>query len=335
MGFPSLPGNLHCVQPELGGRDLAVAILPPWKPKTESFSLRDAIEKADVLIEALGWIRQFRDQVTVIKLGGSVMEDPEALRHLLVDIVFMETVGMRPIVIHGGGAAISRAMDEAQIEPRFIHGRRYTDEATLKIVERVLAGEINEMLAARIEEFGGRAMPLNFNGESDNNVLFGELLQLPDDEGNPIDLGYVGRVTRVDRKTLDNLCYAGQVPIIPSVCVTDSGQRLNVNADTAATAVAQAIGADKLVFLSDVNGVRRDKKDPDSLIHSLTTTAAQELIHTGHIEAGMIPKVEACLETLSRGVGKIHIIDGRLRHSLLLEIYTNRGVGTQIVNEPK
>ncbi|MEO2045921.1 MAG: acetylglutamate kinase, partial [Pirellulales bacterium] len=209
-----------------------------------------------------------------------------------------------------------------------------TDEATLKIVERVLAGEINEMLATRIEEFGGRAMPLNFNGESDNNVLFGELLQLPDDEGNPIDLGYVGRVTRVDRKILDNLCYAGQVPIIPSVCVTDSGQRLNVNADTAATAVAQAIGADKLVFLSDVNGVRRDKKDPDSLIHSLTTTAAQELIRTGHIEAGMIPKVEACLETLSRGVGKIHIIDGRLRHSLLLEIYTNRGVGTQIVNEP-
>ncbi|MEO2050045.1 MAG: acetylglutamate kinase, partial [Pirellulales bacterium] len=133
--------------------------------------MRDAIEKADVLIEALGWIRQFRDQVTVIKLGGSVMEDPEALRHLLVDIVFMETVGMRPIVIHGGGAAISRAMDEAQIEPRFIHGRRYTDEATLKIVERVLAGEINEMLATRIEEFGGRAMPLNFNGESDNNVL--------------------------------------------------------------------------------------------------------------------------------------------------------------------
>jgi acetylglutamate kinase len=295
--------------------------------------LQDAIEKADVLIEALGWIRQFRDKVTVIKLGGSVMEDPEALRHLLVDIVFMETVGMRPIVVHGGGAAISRAMDEAQIEPLFIHGRRYTDKATLKIVERVLAGEINEMLAARIEEFGGRAMPLNFTGETDNNILFGEALQLSDDNGNPENLGYVGRVDRVDRKTLDNLCYAGQVPVIPSMCVTESGQRLNVNADTAATAVAQAIGADKLVFLSDVNGVRHDKQDPDSLIHSLTATKARELIHTGCIEAGMIPKVEACLETLSRGVGKIHIIDGRLRHSLLLEIYTNRGVGTQIVND--
>ncbi len=295
--------------------------------------MRDAIEKADVLIEALGWIRQFRDKVTVIKLGGSVMEDSEALRHLLVDIVFMETVGMRPIVVHGGGAAISRAMDESRIEPHFIQGRRYTDAATLKIVERVLAGEINEMLASRIEQFGGRAMPLNFTGESDNNVLFGEPLQLTEDDGQPTSLGYVGHVTRVDRKTLDNLCYAGQVPVIPSMCVTESGQRLNVNADTAATAVAQAIGADKLVFLSDVNGVRRDKQDPDSLVHSLTATAARELIHTGSIESGMIPKVEACLETLSRGVGKIHIIDGRLRHSLLLEIYTNQGVGTQIVTD--
>lgn len=295
--------------------------------------MRDAIEKADVLIEALSWIRQFRDKVTVIKLGGSVMEDPEALRHLLVDIVFMETVGMRPIVVHGGGATISRAMDEARIEPRFIQGRRYTDAATLEIVERVLAGEINEMLARRIEEFGGRAMPLNFSGETDNNVLFGELLQLTDDDGSPVSLGHVGRVTRVDHKTLDNLCYAGQVPVIPSMCVSDSGQRLNVNADTAATAVAQSLGADKLVFLSDVNGVRHDKHDPDSLIHSLTATMAMKLIRTGRIEAGMIPKVEACLETLSRGVGKIHIIDGRLRHSLLLEIYTNQGVGTQIVNE--
>lgn len=295
--------------------------------------MRDAIEKADVLIEAMGWIRRFRDKVTVIKLGGSVMEDPEALRHLLIDIVFMETVGMRPVVVHGGGAAISRAMDKAQITPRFVLGRRFTDTATLSIVEQVLAGEINEMLASRIEEFGGRAMPLNFTGETDNNILFGESLQLCDDDGKPVDLGYVGRVNRIDRKTLDNLCYAGQVPVIPSMCVTESGQRLNVNADTAATAVAQAIGADKLVFLSDVNGVRRNKEDAGSLIHSLTASLARELIHSGCIETGMIPKVEACLETLSRGVGKIHIIDGRLRHSLLLEIYTNQGVGTQIVNE--
>jgi len=293
--------------------------------------VQDAIEKADLLIEAMGWIRRFRDKITVIKLGGSVMEDPEALRHLLVDIVFMETVGMRPIVVHGGGASITRAMDEAGIEPRFIQGRRYTDDATLKIVERVLAGEINESIAARIEEFGGRAMPLNFHGETNNNVLFGERLTLPGDDGRSIDLGHVGRVIRVDRDTIENLCYAGQVPVIPSMCETDSGERLNVNADTAATAVAQALGAEKLVFLSDVNGVRRDKDDPDSLIHSLNAEKARRLVADGAIEAGMIPKVEACLETLEKGVRKIHIIDGRIRHSLMLEIYTNEGIGTEIV----
>jgi acetylglutamate kinase len=296
--------------------------------------VQEAIEKADVLIEAMGWIRRFRDKVTVIKLGGSVMEDQDALAHLLVDIVFMETVGMRPIVVHGGGAAITRAMAEANIEARFIHGRRYTDPATLKIVERVLAGEINEAIARRIEEFGGRAMPLNFVGETNNNVLFGEKLTLTGKDGEPIDLGAVGHVTRVDREVLDNLCYAGQVPVIPSMCETDGGERLNVNADTAATAVAQAVGAEKLVFLSDVNGVRQDKNDPESLIHSLTAAEARRLIADGSIESGMIPKVEACLETLSRGVRKIHIIDGRLRHSLLLEIYTNRGVGTELVAEP-
>jgi acetylglutamate kinase len=294
--------------------------------------VHDAIQKADLLIEAMGWIRQFRDKITVIKLGGSVMEDPEALRHLLVDIVFMETVGMRPIVVHGGGAAITRAMEEAKIEPRFIQGRRYTDDATLAIVERVLAGEINESIAARIEEFGGRAMPLNFHGEQNNNVLFGERLTLKGEGGEPIDLGHVGQVTSVDRDTIENLCYAGQVPVIPSMCeVKATGERLNVNADTAATAVAQALGAEKLVFLSDVNGVRRDKNDPDSLIHSLTAKEARRLIEVRAIEAGMIPKVEACLETLQKGVRKIHIIDGRMRHSLMLEIYTNEGIGTEIV----
>lgn len=285
-----------------------------------------------MLIEAMGWIRRFRDKITVIKLGGSVMEDPEALTHLLIDVVFMETVGMRPIVVHGGGAAISRAMTEAKIEPHFIQGRRYTDDATLKIVERVLAGEINESLAARIEELGGRAMPLNFVGVDNNNVLFGEKLTLDGPNGEQVDLGHVGRVTSVDRDTIENLCYAGQVPVIPSMCeTTRGGERLNVNADTAATAVAQALGAEKLVFLSDVNGVRRQKEDPDSLIHSLNDAEARRLMASGSIEAGMIPKVEACLDTLARGVRKIHIIDGRIRHSLLLEVYTNEGIGTEII----
>lgn len=292
--------------------------------------MEKAIAKADTLIEALGWIRQFRDKVTVIKLGGSFMDDEDALRHVLIDIVFMETVGMRPVVVHGGGPAINRAMAEAGIEARFVQGRRYTDAKSLEIVERVLATETNERLAASIEANGGRAMNLNFKT---TNVLFGEPLVLHDARGEPVDLGSVGRVTRVDRSTIENLSYAGQVPVIPSMCLDDEGGKLNVNADTAATAVAQALGAEKLVFVSDVNGVRRDKDDPESLIHSLTAEEARELIATGAIDAGMIPKVEACLETLERGVRKIHIIDGRLRHSLLLEIYTTTGVGTQILHK--
>ncbi|HUG68274.1 MAG TPA: acetylglutamate kinase [Pirellulaceae bacterium] len=289
--------------------------------------MEEAIAKADTLIEALGWIRRFRDKVTVIKLGGSFMDDANALQHVLLDIVFMESVGMRPVVVHGGGPAINRAMQEAGIESRFVQGRRYTDDATLAIVERILAGETNEHLAAEIEKLEGRAMNLNFKT---TNVLFGERLQLDGDDG-PIDLGHVGRVTRVDRLTIDNLCYAGQVPIIPSMCLDAAGNKLNVNADTAATAVAQALGAEKLVFMSDVNGVRRDKNDPATLIHSLTASEARELISSGAIDSGMIPKVEACIETLDKGVRKIHIIDGRIRHSLLLEIYTTTGVGTQLV----
>jgi acetylglutamate kinase len=295
--------------------------------------VQEAIAKADVLIEAMGWIREFRDKITVIKVGGSVMEDREAMRQLLTDIVFLETVGMRPIVVHGGGTAINRTMKEANLDPQFVSGRRVTDDATLAIVDRVLAGELNESLAAQIEELGGRAMPLNFTGESNNNVLFGEKLQLTNQQGESIDLGHVGFVTRVDRETLDNLCYAGQVPVIPSMCETESGDHLNVNADTAATAVAQAMGVEKLVFLSDVNGVRRNKNNPESLIPSLNAHEARTLITEGAIESGMIPKVEACLETLQKGVRKIHIIDGRLRHSLLLEIYTNHGVGTELVSD--
>lgn len=291
--------------------------------------MREAIEKADVLIEALGWIRRFRNKVTVIKLGGSVMENPDALRHVLVDIVFMETVGMRPVVIHGGGAAISRAMAAAAIEPQFIQGRRYTDEATLKIVEKVLAGDVCEKITQEIEDIGGRAMSLNFKPDC---VLFGEKLTLADKSGEQIDLGYVGKVTEVDRMTIENLCYAGQVPVIPSMCLDrETGQKFNVNADTAANAVAEALGAEKLVFLSDVNGVRTDKDNPDTLVHSLNREKAQQMMASGQIDSGMIPKVEACLQTLERGVRKIHIIDGRLRHSLLLEIYTNTGVGTEIV----
>ena len=283
----------------------------------------EAIQKADTLIEAMGWIRRFRGKTTVIKLGGSLVDDKESLMHILLDVIFMESVGMKPVVVHGGGKAINRALAAESIEPNFIRGRRVTDAATLRAVENVLAGDLNVFLTEEIERLGGRAMNLSFNT---TNVLFGEKLALETGE----DLGYVGEVTRVDRDVIESLSYTDQVPVIPSMCEGQNGERYNVNADTAAMAVAQALGAEKLVFLSDVNGVRRDKDDPDTIIHSLSSDEANQLIRDGIIEAGMIPKVEACIDTLGRGVGKIHIVDGRLRHSLLLEIFTTSGVGTEI-----
>ncbi|GAA5509305.1 acetylglutamate kinase [Novipirellula caenicola] len=287
------------------------------------FTLEEAISKANTLIEAMGWIRQFRGKTTVIKLGGSILDDPQELMHILLDVIFMESVGMKPVLVHGGGKAINRELAESGIAPNFVRGRRVTDLPTLAAVEKVLAGELNVFLTQEIERLGGRAMNLSFQT---TNVLFGQkLVDRPDE-----DLGFVGEVTRVDRNVIEGLSYTDQVPVIPSMCEGDDGQHYNVNADTAAMAVAQALGADKLVFLSDVNGVRRDKDDPDTIIHSLSSAEARELISSGVINSGMIPKVEACLETLGRGVKKVHIIDGRLRHSLLLEIFTTKGVGTEI-----
>jgi acetylglutamate kinase len=291
--------------------------------------VEEAIRKADTLIEALGWIRQFRGKTTVIKLGGSLLQDIDALRHVLLDIVFMETVGMRPVIVHGGGAAISGALEDAGIETRFVHGRRFTDSRTLDVVEQVLAVEINEQLASQIEDLGGRAMTLNFQS---TNVLFGAPAEVQV-EGNVVELGFVGVVTEMDRAVVDNLTYAGTIPIIPSMCMDSNGQKYNVNADTAATSVAQLLGAEKLIFVSDVNGVRLDRDDPESRIDTLVPDQARQLIADGVIEEGMIPKVEACLETLEKGVGKVHIIDGRIRHSVLLEIYTTAGVGTQIIRQ--
>ena len=283
----------------------------------------EAIAKANTLIEAMGWIRRFRGKTTVIKLGGSLVDDETALMHILLDVIFMESVGMKPVIVHGGGKAINRALEKAGVEPTFIRGRRVTDAETLQVVRQVLAGEINVYLTQQMERLGGRAMNLSFDT---TNVLFGEKLIAETGE----DLGFVGEVTRVDRDVIESLSYTDQVPVIPSMCAGDDGQPYNVNADTAAMAVAQALGAEKLVFLSDVNGVRRDKDDPETIIHSLSASEAKQLIDTGIIASGMIPKVEACIDTLGRGVRKIHIIDGRIRHSLLLEIFTTSGVGTEI-----
>jgi len=290
----------------------------------------EEIRKAAVLIEALKYIRKFRGKYVVIKLGGSVMENPELIGNLLVDVVFMQSVGMRPVVVHGGGKAITKAMTEAGIEARFVLGRRYTDDATLNIVAKVLAEDINADLVRHINKFGGRAQGLH---HLTHPCLKGRRIKLKSDSGELLDLGRVGEVHFVDSDPIENLCLAGVVPVLPSIAIdeTDDGL-LNVNADTAAAAVAAAVKAEKLIFLTDTPGILKDRNDPESLISTLLPEDCRRLITEGVIDKGMIPKVEACLESLEDGVGKIHIIDGRLQHSLLIEIFTKIGIGTEIVS---
>ncbi|MCL2305705.1 MAG: acetylglutamate kinase [Planctomycetaceae bacterium] len=294
--------------------------------------MEQAMLKADVLIEAMRWIRQHRGKISVIKMGGSLMEDQAAIDHLLLDTVFMETVGMRPVIVHGGGAAISAAMNKAGIPPRFVQGRRYTDQPSLEIVKEVLGKEISNSLVQKISEFDGHAKALSVT--LGTNVLYGNKLLLPDENGVPVDMGWVGDVTRVDTRTILDLCNDGVIPVIPSIALMDNGsnQALNVNADTAATAVAKALQAEKLVFVSEVNGLRTNPDDPNSMIESINAEKAREMLASGVIVGGMIPKIQACLDSLDRGVKKIHIINGRLRHSLLLEIFTSMGIGTEITD---
>ncbi len=292
----------------------------------------EEIRKAEVLIEALSYIRKFRGKYVVVKLGGSVMENPDSIRDLLIDVVFMQSVGMRPVVVHGGGKAITKAMSDAGIEARFVLGRRYTDDATLNIVARVLAEDINTDLVRHINKFGGRAQGLH---HLTHPCLKGRQIKLAGENGELLDLGRVGEVNFVDVEPIENLCLAGVVPVLPSVAIDElDGGLLNVNADTAAAAVAAAVNAEKLIFLTDTPGILKDRNDPESLFSSLSPDDCRDLIRQSVIDKGMIPKVEACLESLQKGVGKIHIIDGRLRHSLLIEIFTQTGIGTEIAPQP-
>lgn len=289
----------------------------------------EAIRKADILIEAMSWIRKFRDRLVVIKLGGSALEDEKTVQNLLADVIFLETVGMHPVLIHGGGKAINQAMKDAGIEPRWVQGRRFTDDATLEIVAKVLAGDISQDLIRKIQTQGGVARGVSFLNQ--NNALVGEKLMLPDEQGNLLDLGRVGQVTDVKRSLIEEYCREGVIPVIPSVALDAEGGKLNVNADTAAAAVARILHAEKLVFLSDVPGICRDRKDPSTLISHLNAEDCRRLIAEGIIDSGMVPKVEAAVEALRAGVKKVHLLDGRMPHSILLEFYSNTGIGTEIV----
>lgn len=304
--------------------------------RLQSALMEAAHQKASALVEAHRYIQRFRDKIVVVKVGGSVQEDEDRLRALLTDISFMAAVGMRPVIVHGGGKAITAAMSNAGLQAKFVQGRRYTDRATLEIAERVLVNDINKFIVDHLNEVGSYAIGLHSLGSC---VLFGERLYLPGADGEKIDVGYVGNVTEVNTVLLHALCEDGYVPVLAPIAVARSEPtaegvwKLNINADTAAGVVAAALKAEKLVMMSDTNGIRTDPSRTDSYASNLTRAEIGRLVKVGVIGEGMLPKVEACITALEAGVPKAHIIDGRLSHSLLLEIYTDAGVGTQIILE--
>jgi acetylglutamate kinase len=286
--------------------------------------MQDAIAKAAVLIEALPYIRRFRGKTVVVKLGGSFMDVPEDLEAICADIAFMRAVDIDPVVVHGGGKAITRAMEEAGLEARFVGGLRYTGPEELRIVEDVLATDVNRQIVGLLEKAGAKAEGLTSKTRC---ALRAEKMA----GAGGADLGLVGKVTSVDALLLRGLCDLGTIPVIAPIAVGQGGEKYNCNADEAASAVARALEAEKLVNVSDTHGVRERPDDEQSLLSHISEGDAQRFLKSGIISGGMIPKVQTILEALKGGVRKAHIVSGRVPHSLLLEIYTDRGVGTEIV----
>ncbi len=288
------------------------------------------IGKAATLLEALPYIQRFRNQIFVIKYGGSFMDspDPNVRNSVARDIVFLEAVGINPVVVHGGGRAISRAMESAGLKPRFIQGMRVTDEATVKIVERVLSREINPEIVRAIESFGGRAQ-----GFPGTEIFLARKMYVPDptQPRRKLDVGYVGEVIGVKVEALQKCIRRGITPVISPVARGEDGFVYNCNADVAAAQVAIALKAKRLVFMSDVPGLLREPNNPASVISHLEVGAVEDLKRRGVIDAGMIPKVDSAVAALEAGVEKVSFVDGRVQHAVLLEIFTDEGVGTELV----
>lgn len=287
----------------------------------------EVIAKARVLLEALPYIQDFRGSTFVVKYGGSFMDDPnpEARNRVATDIAFLAAVGINVVVVHGGGKAISKAMDASGLKANFINGLRVTDEATIAIVKKTLDEIVNREVCETIASVKGR--PKGLAGDS---VLVCQKLET-DDDGNKVDLGYVGDVTEVKVKLIKKEIADGFLPVISPVAEGYDGKPYNINADTAAGRVASALRARRLVYMSDVPGLLSDPKNPDSLISTLKTGEVEGLKKKGVIDKGMRPKVASAVRALQEGVQRVHFIDGRMPHSLLLEIFTDKGVGTEIV----
>ncbi len=285
------------------------------------------VERVESLIEAMPFIQQFRGQTFVIKYGGSAMEDEHLVERTLRDVVFLEAVGINPVLVHGGGKAITNRMREAGIKAKFVNGLRVTDAAAMTLVETTLDDVINPMIVNQIRECNGKALGLS--GRS--VVKARRLAPQASGKGATTDLGLVGDVIGVELAAVRDAVTHETVPVVSPIGVDENGTVLNVNADVVAGAIAAALRAAKLIYISDVRGIMRDPTQVDSLIPSVNRDLIAKLIKDGIIEGGMIPKVESAVSALGSGVGKAHLIDGRLAHSLLLEIFTNSGVGTEIL----
>ena len=289
-------------------------------------SMDELIKKADILVEALPYMRKFRNKTVVIKYGGNAMVNDEIMRSVLEDITLLKYVGVNPIIVHGGGPVINRTLDRFGIESEFHQGLRITTAEIMEVVEMVLVGQINNEIVSLANQFGSKAIGIS---GKDSNLIEAEKYQL---ENEAIDLGHVGQVKQINPEVLDNLIASDFLPVVSPIGVGENGESYNINADLVAGHLAAALEADKLILLTNVEGILADKDDKDSLISSLNIADAEQMIELGKIAGGMIPKVNSCINALSEGVRRTHILDGRISHSLLLEIFTDKGIGTMITN---
>ena len=287
-------------------------------------SMLAVMDKAEVLIEALPYIQRFNRKIIVVKYGGSAMIDEELKKQVIQDVTLLKLVGFKPIIVHGGGKEISRWVEKTGMEPEFINGLRKTDEATMEIAEMVL-NKVNKSLVQNVQSLGVNAV-----GVSGKD---GGLLKVQKKLSDGQDIGFVGEITEVNPKIIMDLLENDFLPIVCPIGMDENFVTYNINADDAACAIAKAVNAEKLAFLTDIEGVYKDKDDPETLISELTVEEAKDLIGDGFIGGGMLPKLNNCIEAIEQGVSRVHILDGRIAHCLLLEIFTNKGIGTAIIGD--
>lgn len=286
-------------------------------------NMQQYLDKASVLIEALPYIQRFNRKIIVVKYGGSAMVDEELKKQVIQDVTLLKLVGFKPIIVHGGGKEISKWVSKVGMEPQFINGLRVTDEDTMEIAEMVL-GKVNKSLVQLVEELGVRA--IGISGKD------GALLKVDKKYSEGQDIGFVGNIKEVNADILFDLLEKDFLPIVCPVGLDDEYNTYNINADDAACAIARAVHAEKLAFLTDIEGVYKDPKDPKTLISELWVDEAEKLMSEGYIGGGMLPKLQNCIDAIENGVSRVHILDGRIPHCLLLEIFTNKGIGTAILN---